>query len=419
MTRHDVTSPAVLLALLVGIGLFNSLCSDLYLPALRVLAADLNATPFEAQQTVSLFFLACAFMSLWHGAIADAYGRRRAVLASLAILGVASLVGAVVARIEQMWALRVLQGLAAGSGVVISRAIVLDMHRGFAAQQQLGRITLVQTVAPVIMPLIGGWLTIAFGWRAVFLFIGAITALMWLATWRWLPETLPLARRRPLHPVALWRAYRDVLSSASFLRLAVAHVANWVSMMVYVVAAPAFVIGLLGRDETAFYLVYAPMMVGMMTGFLLFPRLAHRLRPQSVLAIAYGILGIAVALNLGLSWNTSPGVHNVAPLFVYAIGLALAMPVLIGQALDPFSVHSGVASSCHSFLQFAATGVVAGALVPLLWGSVWTLALGSGGLAAVGAFALWWEFRSRADGPPSASSRAEGPCKGSTNVPFE
>jgi DHA1 family bicyclomycin/chloramphenicol resistance-like MFS transporter len=392
-SRH-ATSPTLLMALLVGIGILNSLSSDLYLPALRSLQTELGATAWQAQQTVSLFFLACAFMSLWHGAIADAFGRRRTILVALVALALSSLACLAVDRIEQLWALRALQGFAAGSGLVISRAIVLDMHRGVAAQRLLARITLVQTAAPVIAPLIGGWLTLAFGWRAVFVFLCGSTVLMGLANWRWLPETLPPARRRPLHPLTLWHAYREVLGSPSFLRLACAHVANWVTMMLYVVSAPVFVMQLLGRDESGFYLVYGPMMLGIVAGSLLFPALAVRLRQKAVLAAAYAVLGLATVLNLALSWQLPPGLHNVIPIFVYAAGLALAMPILVARALDPFGDRSGVASSCHTFLQFAVTGVIAGALAPLLWGSVWALAVGATVLTAVGAAILWWEWRS-------------------------
>lgn len=400
MARTHATSPAALTALLVGIGLFNSLLSDLYIPALRMLAGDLGTTPLQAQQTISLFFLACAFMSLWHGALADAYGRKPTVLAALAVLCLSSLACVAAARIEHLLLLRTLQGLAAGAGIVISRAIVLDLHQGLPAQRMLSRITLVQTVAPVLMPIVGGWLTLAFGWRAVFAFIAVVAAAMGATVWRWLPETLPPARRRPLHPVSLWHAYREVAGSPSFLRLAVAHVANWVSLILYVVAAPAFVIGLLGRDESAFWLVYLPLMSGMVGGFLLFPRIVRRASAYAPLRLAYAILGLGVALNLILSGSLPPGLHNLVPLLVLAFGVALAMPGLVGMALDPFGERAGVASSCHSFLQFAATAAVAGLLAPLLWGSMGTLALGSACLTATGAIALWRERSARRSAMP-------------------
>jgi DHA1 family bicyclomycin/chloramphenicol resistance-like MFS transporter len=245
------------------IGLLNSFASDMFIPALPALTADLRVTPIQAQQAVSLFFIACAFMSLRHGALADAYGRRRTILVALAVLAASSIGCAIAARIEQLWALRALQGMAAGSGLVVSRAIVGDLHTGAQAQHLWSRTLMIQTASLLVVPAIAGWLALGYGWRSIFVSIAGISMLLWLTYWKWLPETLPPDRRHSLHPVLLWRSYRRVLASASFLPLSLAHVANWTSMTIYVVAAPAFVINLLGRSEADIWLVYAPIALGL------------------------------------------------------------------------------------------------------------------------------------------------------------
>ena len=388
-------SPGALTALLAVTGLLNSFCSDLFIPALPGMATDLAVTPLQAQQTVSLFFVASAFMSLWHGALADAYGRRRTILVSLAVLGVSAVGCAVAGNVGQLWALRVLQGMAAGSGMVVSRAIVGDLHTGLAAQHLLSRMLMIQTGSLVVVPMIGGWLAVAYGWRSIFVCIVGISFFLGLANWRWLPETLPPERRHSLHPVLLWRSYREVLASASFLRLSLVHVANWTCMTIYVVAAPAVVIRLLGRSAADIWLVYAPIALGLLAGFWIFAIVARRLGTAAMLAIAYGVLGLAVALNLALSWLLPPGLLLVAPLFVYSIGMALALPLLVDRALAPVRERAGVASSCQTFLQFAMMGLAAGLLAPLLWDSAVTLALGTGGLTALGALFLLWERHAR------------------------
>lgn len=356
---------------------------------------DLGVTPWEAQQTVSLFFVACAFMSLWHGALADAYGRRRTILACLAILCLSALGSVFVERIEQLWGLRLAQGLASGAGLVISRAMVRDLHSGFAAQRMLSHILMVQTLALAIIPVIGIGLTQTFGWRAIFVAITAIALLLGLIYWRWLPETLAPERRQSLHPVLLWQAYREVLGCPSFLRLSAAHVANWVCMVIYVVSAPAFVIHLLGKSAADVYLVYVPVALGLLAGFLLFPRIARRWRVAGALAVAYGVLAFAILTNLALCWWVPPGSIHVLPLCLYSIGLALALPILVGRALEPLGERSGVAASCQTFMQFAMMAVAAGLLVPLLWDSLIKLALGTGLLTALGAVALLLERRAR------------------------
>lgn len=393
-------SPGALTALLALMGLMNSFGSDLFIPALPAMTADLGVTPWQAQQTVSLFFIACAFMSLWHGALADAFGRRRTILASLAVLGISS-AGCVVAEgIGELWGLRMLQGMAAGSGMVISRAIVGDLHMGPAAQHLLSRVMIIQTASFIVIPMIGGWLTIALGWRSIFVVIACIALLLGLANWRWLPETLPPEQRHSLHPVLLWRSYRQVLASASFQRLSLAHVANWTSMTVYVVAAPAIVIGLLERGAADIYLIYTPIALGLLAGFLMFPRLVRRLGTRPMLASAYAVLGISVTLNLALSWLLPPGLFLLAPLFVYSLGMALALPLLLERALEPVRERAGVASSLQTFLQFAMMGLAAGLLAPLLWDSAILLALGTAGLTALGALFLLWEGHARSSAAP-------------------
>lgn len=402
--------PAALTSLLAVMGLLNSFCSDLFIPALPAMRADLGITAWQAQQTVSLFFIACAFMSLWHGALADAYGRRRTILACVAVLG-ASALGCIFAeRIGQIWALRLAQGLASGAGLVISRAIILDLHTGFAAQRLLSRVLMVQTVALAIIPVIGTALALAYGWRAIFVAITAIAVLTGLACWRWLPETLPPERRQSLHPALLWRSYREVLGCPTFLRLSVAHVANWVCMVIYIVAAPVFIIRLLGRSAADIYLVYVPVAFGLLAGFLSFPLIARRWYVRGALVTAYAVLAFAIALNLALCWWVTPGLIHILPLGFYSIGLALALPTLVGRALEPLGERSGVAASCQTFLQFAMMAVAAGLLVPMLWDSLMKLALGTGALTALGAVGLFleWHSRSRAmrlDQPATRSER--------------
>jgi len=186
-----------------------------------------------------------------------------------------------------------------------------------------------------------------------------------------------------------------VLSCPTFLRLSIAHVANWVCMVIYIVSAPAFVIRLLGRSAADVYLVYIPVAFGLLVGFLAFPRIARRWREAGALGTAYGVLALAITVNLALGWLAPASLIHVLPLFLYSVGLALALPTLVGRALEPLGNRSGIASSCQTFMQFAMMAVAAGLLVPLLWDSLLKLAIGTGLITAVGAIALVAERRAR------------------------
>src|SRR5215211_3590986 len=121
---------ALMLAALSMLGPFSV---DTYLPAFPNIQATLHATPIEVQQTLTAYMFAFAVMMLWHGALSDAYGRRNVILVSLFVFAVASLGCAAVHSIEYLWAFRILQGVSAGAGIVIGRAIIRDLYSGAKA----------------------------------------------------------------------------------------------------------------------------------------------------------------------------------------------------------------------------------------------------------------------------------------------
>ncbi len=406
-------SPAALILLLALMGLLNSLCSDMLIPALPVLQADMGIKGWQAQQTISLFFVATAFMSLWYGAIADAHGRRPTILVALVILSLSAGASALATDIETLWLLRIAQGLAAGAGMVISRAILHDLHHGPAAQHLLGRITMLQILSLIATPVIGAWLGTHFGWRSVFVALGVIAAAMAVAYWRWLPETMPAERRQSLRAGALVGSYLRALRTPRFVRLSIAHVANWTSMAIYTVSAPTIVIQLLGRPATDIYLIYAPVTLGLTGGFLALPKLLRRVPGARLLALAYRILGVAVLLNIALTGLLPAGSIDIAPLFLYSFGLAIALPILISEAIEPLRHNAGVASSLQTFLQFAMIALAAGVIAPWLWGSLLSLALGTGAITLIGGIAVWLDRKARRQAPAGHDSPAPLPPQSS------
>lgn len=378
---------ALLLASLSALGPFSI---DTYLPSFPAIADSLGASQIEVQQTLSAYLLAFAAMTLWHGAIADRFGRRRVILAALGLFGLASLGCMLAGSIEQLWFWRAMQGITAGAGIVISRAIVRDLFDGPAAQRLMAQITMMFALAPAIAPVIGGWLQVAFGWRSVFAFLVASTAALWLACLKLLPETLPPEKRQSLRPSYLISAYRSVFTSPRFLSACSALALNFGGFFVYVLSAPVFLMQHLQLPETAFLWLFGPAMIGLMCGSAISGRLAGRVSPGKTIAIGYSVMGSAALLNLGLNLFLPPGLPwSVAPLFVYTLGMSLAMPNLTLFALDPFPEKRGLAASCQTFFQSGFNGIAAALIAPALWGSMLGLALGmsllmlAGGLAAL------------------------------------
>lgn len=369
---------------------------DTYLPSFHDIAEKLGATPIQVQQTLSAYLAAFALMTLWHGALADRFGRRRVVLLALALFAIASAGCAFATRIEHLWFWRAMQGITAGAGIVISRAIVRDLYDGPPAQRLMSQITMMFALAPAIAPVIGGWLQTLFGWRSIFAFLVLSTAALWLACWKLLPETLPPAKRQSLQPAYLGRSYWKVMTSPPFLFACAALSLNFAGFFIYVLSAPVFLMKHLGIPETGFLWLFGPAMAGLMSGSWVSGRLAGKVTPGRTIALGYLVMSCAALSNVGINLALPPGLPlSIVPLFVYTLGMALAMPSLTLLALDPFPAQRGLAASCQTFFQSGFNSLAAALIAPALWGSTLTLALGMAGLMGLGAITAMAHRKSR------------------------
>lgn len=381
-------SPLALAFLLAALAALGPFSIDTYLPSFPEIGAQLGASQIEVQQTLTAYLAAFSLMALWHGALSDALGRRRVILWSLALFALASFGCALATRIEHLWLLRALQGVTAGAGMVVGRAIVRDLHEGPAAQRLMAHVGMTFALAPAIAPVIGGWLHSWFGWRSVFFFLTLFAALLWLLAWRRLPETLAPENRQSLQIPYLLRTYWQVLTRPAFLATTVALACNFTGFFIYVLSAPVFLLQHLGLSERDFGWFFIPTTTGLLVGSWLSGRLAGKLTPQATVARAYLLMAAAAVSNLLLTaLLPAQLLTTVLPVFAYTTGMALAMPSLTLIALDLFPAQRGLAASCQSFLQSAANAIAAALLAPLLWSSPLKLALGMLTLLACGAIA--------------------------------
>lgn len=388
--RQDVKSSrgiAVLLAAMAALGPFSI---DAYLPSMHDIAETLHATPLEVQQTLTAYLVPFAIMALWHGAISDALGRRKVTLFFLGVFGLASAACIFVTRIEHLWIFRAVQGIAAGAGIVIGRAIVRDLFDGPQAQRLISSIAMMFAIAPALAPLIGGRLQVWFGWRSIFVFLVLMTCLLWLVCWRALPETLPPQSRQSLRAGYLVSAYKNVLTTPVFLLACGAITFNFAGFFIYIMSAPVFLISHLGASETEFLWLFGPAMLGLLAGSWLSGRYAGKLTQKRTILRGYLLMGTGVLLNIAICFFHAPGLPwNVLPIPFYTLGMALTMPSLTLLALEPFPERRGMASSCQMFLQSIFNGLVSGVIAPALWGSTRSLALGMGGFLLLGAILGW------------------------------
>jgi len=382
-------------ALLASLSMLGPFAIDTYLPAFNAISQEFDASPIAVQQTLSAYLFAYAFMMLWHGSLSDALGRRPIILGGLVIYALASLGCAISGNIESLWLFRTLQGISAGSGLVVGRAIIRDRYQGPEAQRLMSQTTLVFGIAPALAPVIGGALLNLLGWRAIFWVMLAFAIGVFIWAVRRLPETLPRAHRQSLRPRGLWRNYRAVLSKQEFLLLAAIPSLNFAGFFIYIASAPAF-LSQLGVSTWGFAWLFVPMITGIMAGAAVSGRVAGRLSAGRTISIGYLCMFVGALASSLVAAFVPPSVPwHVLPISAFTLGSSLVMPSLTLLLLDIFPTMRGLASSLQGFVQFAFSGVVAGTISPLLAQTLTGLALGMFSFT-VASYAVWHLFRRRA-----------------------
>jgi len=380
--------------LLAGLGMLGPFAIDTYLPAFTAIGTALSTTPVQMQQTLSSYLLAFAVMNLFHGALSDSFGRRPVVLTGLVAFALASVGCALAESIGALVFWRAVQGLSAGAGMVVSRAIIRDLHTPAEAQRVMSQVTLFFGVAPAIAPVLGGLMLGPLGWRSIFWLLAAIATVLALANARLLPETLAPAARQSFHPMHLLRGYAMLVRNPRFLALVVASGVPFNGMFLYVLSAPAWLGELLQLAPTQFFWFFLFSVGGIMGGAWLSGRLAGRVPPRRQVRWGFSVVAVASLANVALNLLTVPHVAwAIAPVAVYSFGWSLLTPVVTLLVLDQAPERRGMAASVHSSIGSGTNALVAGVLAPLVMHSTAALALASCGLMAVGLIAWTWVKR--------------------------
>ncbi len=403
----SVPSTRRIALLLAGLAMFGPFSIDTIFPAFAQMGTEFGADKLAMQQTIAVYLIAYAVMSVVHGPLSDALGRRRVILAGLVVFIVGSIGCALSRDLPTLLVFRALQGLSAGVGLVVGRAVIRDMFDGDDAQRLMSQVSMIFGVAPAIAPIIGGWILGWQRWPMIFWFLVVFSLLLLFATWRWLPETHPREARGSLVPACLARDYRAILANPRFQRLAAASAFNFSALFLYIASAPAFVMDILGLNERQFGWFFVPMISGMMAGAWVSGRAAGRISGRRLVDIGFACSGVAIAANIAYNlFVDQPQVPwAVLPMVLNSFGIALVFPIITLSILDMYPRQRGAASSLQAFTSLVLNALIAGLLSPLLSHSAQSLALGGAAFLAIG-WAFWrWERR-RDRTPPRPVSGA-------------
>jgi len=359
------------LAALSWVGPFSI---DTYLPSIPAISENLNAPTAKVQQTMTAFLFFFAVMSLWHGAISDAYGRRKPVLISMGFFLAASLGCAFSNSVELLMFFRAVQGATAGAGMIIGRAVVRDLFEGAAAQRIMSHVATIFTVAPVMAPVIGGWFQVWFDWRSIFFFMTVMAAFILVSCLRLFPETLPSEERQRLNIAFLGKSYWKVMTTMPFLAACLALSFINIGFFIYILSAPMFLAKHLGLKETQYIVLFLPMSIAMVIGAWISGRCAGKMSGMKTIGIGFIVMSVAAIGNLILNIMVAPALPwTLVPIILYVLGMSISAPSLTLISLDLFPSQRGLASSCQGFLSLGASSIMS-AFIAFFWATTLSLA---------------------------------------------
>ncbi|MBS0448073.1 MAG: multidrug effflux MFS transporter [Proteobacteria bacterium] len=381
-----------LAALLACLGMLGAFSTDTYLPAFSGIAQAIDATPVQMQQTLSAYLFGFAIMNLFHGALSDSFGRRPVVLIGLVVFTLASAGCALSTHIGALVFFRTVQGMSAGAGIVVSRAVIRDMFPPQDAQRVMSQVTIYFGVAPAVAPIVGGFLFVHVGWSAIFWFLTGIGVVLAIANYQLLPETLHTTHRQAFNIGNLMRGYWQMASSARFMALALASGIPFNGMFLYVLSAPVFLGEHLGFGPEQFFWLFLSTIAGIVGGAWLSGQMAGRIRkPHHQIRHGLLIMAIVSVVNLVLNLLFKPQAWwALPPLGIYAFGWALMVPVVTLMVLDLMPERRGMASSFQACIGSLANGFVAGVIAPLVMHSTVWLAVASTLMMSIGVVAWIW-----------------------------
>jgi DHA1 family bicyclomycin/chloramphenicol resistance-like MFS transporter len=294
------------------------------------------------------------------GPLSDTWGRRRLLRAGLALYVAGSVACIVAPTIGWLLAARVVQSAGAAAATVLSRAIVRDLFEGTAMTRFLSTLMLVNGVAPIVAPVLGGQLLHVASWRAVFLVLAAVGAALLLVVAAGLPESLPAERRQPARLRTHLRSYVRLCRDTSYLRYVLAAALMFASMFAYISGSSFVLQDLYGLTAQQYSLVFGGNGLGIVLLGQLNSLLVHRVADERTLlgaALVVGTVGgfgVLVSTNAGLALS-------VLLVFLFAV-VSMLGPVLANAtslALADHASAAGTASSLQGLLQFLVGGIVA------------------------------------------------------------
>ncbi|WP_332675412.1 multidrug effflux MFS transporter [Aromatoleum sp.] len=356
-------SPGLLLALITACLMLQPLSTDLYLASLPHLARYFEASPAAVQQTLSLFVIGFGTAQLVAGPLSDRFGRRPVLLGGLALYVAASVACAVAPSIAALSAARFVQAIGCCTAVVIARAVIRDVYSPAEGGRVVAQASSWMGLAPLLGPVVGAYLQVAFGWRAAFVVLASAGLAVAIATVVKMSETNAYRDPDAMRPGGLVRGYREILGAPVFWAYALPGALSFASIFVFISGASYVLINVLDVPTAYFGYAWGLGVTGYLAGAMLCRKLLATIGVDRALSLGTALGAVAGVL---FAAAVALGFHHWATVvfghFVISFAHGINWPCAQTGAVAPFPRRAGAAAGMLGFIVMMA-GLFVGVVV--------------------------------------------------------
>lgn len=349
MTKQKYFLLILLLGSLTALGPFSI---DMYLPGFPAIAKDLNTTVLKVSLSLSSFFIGISAGQLLYGPLLDRFGRKKPLYIGLSAYILASAGCVFASSLDALIVLRFMQAIGSCAAAVASIAMVRDLFPVHENAKVFALLMLVVGVSPMVAPTIGGYVTVALGWHAVFIILMVLGLLNLIASWLWLPDSYQPDTSLSLKPVPIIKNFLSVVKEPKFYTYAFTGALAFSGLFAYISGSPLIFIDIFKVSEEGYGWIFALLSIGLIGSSQVNTLMLRRYKSEQLIFAALICQLFIVSLFLIGSINHWFGlIETVVLLFIFLCCLGFTNPNTSALSLAPFSRNAGSASALMGAVQ--------------------------------------------------------------------
>lgn len=382
----------IVVFILALLNTLESLSIDLYLPAFPSMAKIFNTDIGHIQISISVFFAGFAFGQLLWGPLSDKKGRKPMLYCGLLLFIIGATAIYFTSDIYVLWAMRFLQAFGGSAGIVIGRAIIIDLYDKQKSVTIFSQQSQISGIAPIVAPLIGSVFLKYWGWNSSFAFLCMMGLITFFMVYKYVPETnarinLP---DETMDEKGLKDQLKMIISNKDFINSTMIGSIAFASLIIYISNAPFLFMEIHGFSSGEFSFIFAFNSLALITAAYITPKLIKRISNSNLLFAATSMLLIVGVLHILIAAGNFSVILEIMMLYLSLLAIGILFPITSAHALSPFKEGRGTAAALLGFMQLMVTFIMSGLLGLLEADSIIPMVVARAGIALV---AVWFAYR--------------------------